>query len=276
MDRIAINKTTPVVRLVFIDDTRHYCPTMKYFCGTTVLLAAVILQRRHAVADENDGRHTVEKSLHDELSLLLSDNAEFDVNYRGDYSIELVSACFHFYTLAICSSFHCLIYTHIKRHFSKCPQNKGNWENDESDDSLDEYMYEDEEYMYEDEYDNDRRAMNETYDDYEDGDILDYYELPLQSAITADNERHLAADCNANEQYFKLVLKTDNYGFEESWTLMKREEDNGAWVMFATGPEEDTIYKDNKTYTGGENTTSLRSNVLLLCICDHTHTMLLC
>jgi hypothetical protein len=132
------------------------------------------------------------------------------------------------------------------------------WENNEFDDSLldDEYMYE------EDEYDNDRRAVNETtsFDDYDDdgGDILDYYyELPLQSATTTaddNNERHLIADCNSeNEQYFKLVLKTDNYGFEESWTLMKRDEDTtGAWIMVATGPEEDTIYKDNKTYTGGE------------------------
>jgi hypothetical protein len=125
-----------------------------------------------------------------------------------------------------------------------------NWENNEFDDSLD---------MYEDEYDNDRRAVNETtpFDDYEDdGDILDYYELPLQSATVDDNARHLAADCNSeNEQYFKLVLKTDNYGFEESWTLMKRDDEDdtgGAWVMVATGPEEDTIYKDNKTYIGGE------------------------
>ena len=113
--------------------------------------------------------------------------------------------------------------------------------------------------MYEDEYDNERRAVNETtsFDDYEDdGDILDDYELPLQSATVGNNERHLAADCNSenNEQYFKLVLKTDNYGFEESWTLMKRDDEDdtgGAWVMVATGPEEDTIYKDNKTYIGG-------------------------
>jgi hypothetical protein len=128
------------------------------------------------------------------------------------------------------------------------------WESNEFD-SLDD------EYMYEDEYDNDRRAVNETttFDDYEDdGDILNDYELPLQSATTTvgNNERHLAADCNSeNEQYFKLVLKTDNYGFEESWTLMKRDDEDdtgGAWVMVATGPEEDTIYKDNKTYIGGE------------------------
>ena len=99
--------------------------------------------------------------------------------------------------------------------------------------------------------------MNETttFDDYEDDILDDYYELPLQSATVDDNARHLAADCNAKtEQYFKLVLKTDNYGFEESWTLMKRDDEDdtgGAWVMVATGPEEDTIYKDNKTYIGG-------------------------
>lgn len=120
--------------------------------------------------------------------------------------------------------------------------------------------------MYADEYNNDnkRRAVNETFDVYEDG-LLDY-ELPLLqgdtwetdydksiiSTTTTNNERYLAADCNSDEQYFKLVLTTDNYGFEESWTLMKREEDNGAWVTFASGPQEDTIYKDNKTYTEGE------------------------
>lgn len=159
------------------------------------------------------------------------------------------------------STFHFVLYTLILYVISVNAQSKyieDNWDNDEFDDSLDEYVYEDE-------YNNDRRAVNETFDDYEDGYILDTYELPLQSATTADNERHLAADCNADEHFFKLVLKTDNYGFEESWTLMKREVDNGAWVMFATGPEEDIIYKDNKTYTGGENTTSLR----MFCYCAY-------
>ena len=53
---------------------------MKYFYAT-VLLTVVILQRQRAVADENDGRYTVvERSLDDELALLLADNAEFDTN----------------------------------------------------------------------------------------------------------------------------------------------------------------------------------------------------
>lgn len=74
---------------------------MKYSSGGTVLLlAAVNLQRHHAVANENDG--VVESSLDDELALLLADNAEFlaslnDANYRDDYSIDLVSVCFHFH-----------------------------------------------------------------------------------------------------------------------------------------------------------------------------------
>ena len=73
---------------------------MKYFYAATVL-AVVILQRHHAVADENDGRYTVvERSLDDELALLLADNAEFDTNYIGDYSIDLVSVSFK-HTLAI-------------------------------------------------------------------------------------------------------------------------------------------------------------------------------
>jgi hypothetical protein len=66
---------------------------MKYFYARTFLfLAAYILQQHPAVvADVNDGRYTVEKrSLDDELALLLADNAEFDANYMGDYSIELV------------------------------------------------------------------------------------------------------------------------------------------------------------------------------------------
>jgi hypothetical protein len=69
---------------------------MKYFYATVLFfLAVVILQRHHAVANENDGRYTVvETSLDDELALLLADNAEFDANYIGDYSIDLVSACF--------------------------------------------------------------------------------------------------------------------------------------------------------------------------------------
>lgn len=231
---------------------------MKYFCGTVLILAAEVLQRHHAVADENDGRYTVERSLDDELALLLADNAEFlaslnDDTYRDDYSIELVSDKF---------ILHIALYTLILLNVISL--------NAQIDDSLDEYLYEDE-------YDNDRRAVNETVDDYEDGDILDYYELPLQRATTTDNERHLAADCNSDEQYFKLVLKTDNYGFEESWTLMKREEDNGAWVMFATGPEEDAIYKDNKTYTGGESTTSIRLIFLFtMCVCVHSNLTIQC
>ena len=213
---------------------------MKNFCGTVLILAAEVLQRHHAVADENDGRYTVERSLDDELALLLADNAEFlaslnDDKYRDDYSIELVSDKF---------ILHIALYTLILLNVISL--------NAQIDDSLDEYLYD------KDDNDNDRRAVNETVDDYEDGDIL----------TTTDNERHLAADCNFDEQYFKLVLKTDNYGFEESWTLMKREEDNGAWVLFAKGPEEDAIYKDNKTYTGGESTTSIRLIFLFtVCVC---------
>ena len=63
---------------------------------------------------------------------------------------------------------------------------------------------------------------------------------------------------------------------------MKRDEDTGAWVMFATGPEEDTIYKDDKTYTGGERALLLPSVLtflfllLLLFECDHPNNRTQC
>lgn len=64
-----------------------------------------------------------------------------------------------------------------------------------------------------------------------------------------DNTRSLAAECGPDETYFKLVLNTDNYGFEESWTLTMKQ--NGTWVWFAAGPTSDTIYRDNISYTEG-------------------------
>jgi hypothetical protein len=72
----------------------------------------VILQRHHAVANENDYTVVDERSLDDELALLLADNAEFDTNYIADYSIDLVSVSFK-HTLGYKFIFHIAFYTLI-------------------------------------------------------------------------------------------------------------------------------------------------------------------
>jgi len=64
------------------------------------------------------------------------------------------------------------------------------------------------------------------------------------------DERDLAANCGSNRKYFDLDLRTDAYGFEQSWTLMRKQ--SNTWVKVASGPPSGTTYGDNSRYTGGE------------------------
>jgi hypothetical protein len=65
-----------------------------------------------------------------------------------------------------------------------------------------------------------------------------------------EDERALAADCGSNKKYFKLDIRTDDFGFETSWTLAKKQ--SNTLVKIASGPPSGTIYRDNNMYNGGE------------------------
>jgi len=59
-----------------------------------------------------------------------------------------------------------------------------------------------------------------------------------------EDDRHLQ-NCAPNQKYFKVDLTTDNYGFENSWTLKKDGE------LVQKGPPSSSRYDDNTRYVGG-------------------------
>ncbi|KAL3791458.1 hypothetical protein ACHAW5_008077 [Stephanodiscus triporus] len=58
-----------------------------------------------------------------------------------------------------------------------------------------------------------------------------------------------ASDCGSNKKYFKLDIRTDNYGFETSWILAKKQ--SNTLEKVASGPPSGTNYRDNNMYIGG-------------------------
>ena len=52
--------------------------------------------------------------------------------------------------------------------------------------------------------------------------------------------------CEPNQKYFSLTLTTDNYGFENRWTLK-----TSAGDLVQKGPPSNTNYDDNTRYVGG-------------------------
>jgi hypothetical protein len=77
-----------------------------------------------------------------------------------------------------------------------------------------------------------------------------------ESTIIDQDERELstqssaAVDCGSSKKYFKLDLRTDNYGFETSWVLAKKQ--SNSLVKIASGPPSGTTYRDDNIYLGGE------------------------
>jgi len=65
-------------------------------------------------------------------------------------------------------------------------------------------------------------------------------------------ERNLQQKCTGlDEAYFRLILKTDDYGFENSWKVHKKR-NNGNWKETEHfGPPEKTKYASESTYIGG-------------------------
>ncbi|KAL9184535.1 hypothetical protein ACHAXT_012505 [Thalassiosira profunda] len=61
-------------------------------------------------------------------------------------------------------------------------------------------------------------------------------------------ERLLSKDCNGDEKSFICDLRSDEYGFENSWQLKKRR--NNKWVTIESGPPQGRNYGSNQRYTG--------------------------
>lgn len=63
------------------------------------------------------------------------------------------------------------------------------------------------------------------------------------------DHRELAKDCGGNQEYFKIDVQTDEFGFENSWKLKKRQ--NNKWVQIKSGPPNGSEYAGNNRFTGG-------------------------
>ncbi|KAL3758400.1 hypothetical protein ACHAWU_008736 [Discostella pseudostelligera] len=61
----------------------------------------------------------------------------------------------------------------------------------------------------------------------------------------------LGRTCQSNQKYFKIDLRTDQYGFENSWTLQKRNSSTGGWTTLASGPPAGMNYDGSSSYQGG-------------------------
>ncbi|KAL7462061.1 hypothetical protein ACHAXS_002462 [Conticribra weissflogii] len=55
-------------------------------------------------------------------------------------------------------------------------------------------------------------------------------------------------NCQSNEKWFKFDMTTDNYGFETTWELVKK---NGGGTVLS-GPPTNSNYADNTRYIGGK------------------------
>ena len=67
---------------------------------------------------------------------------------------------------------------------------------------------------------------------------------PQLQPITPQDRR--LQECADGEKYFKIDLTTDNYGFENRWTLKTTDGD-----LVQKGPPDNTNYADNTRYLGG-------------------------
>jgi len=72
--------------------------------------------------------------------------------------------------------------------------------------------------------------------------------IPQLEETPADS-RMLRNDCDDNEKYFRLDIRTDEYGFENEWVLKKKK--NGSWQNVEQGPPKGRNYGGRNTYIGG-------------------------
>lgn len=64
-----------------------------------------------------------------------------------------------------------------------------------------------------------------------------------------EEEDRILRSCSNGQKYFRLEIKTDNYGFESSWKLMKKN--GNSWSKKKSGPPGNTKYGAKATYVGG-------------------------
>ena len=72
--------------------------------------------------------------------------------------------------------------------------------------------------------------------------------LPLSLSLVQDDR--LLPSCSKKEKFFTLQLRTDDYGFETTWEL-KKKQINRKWKTIQSGPPANTNYAGNTRYTGG-------------------------
>lgn len=70
-------------------------------------------------------------------------------------------------------------------------------------------------------------------------------EVDIMGEAIADQRDRREAACGQGQTEFKIVCKTDNYGYEFSWMLKK-----STGSLVAKGPPSGTNYADNSVYSG--------------------------
>ena len=74
--------------------------------------------------------------------------------------------------------------------------------------------------------------------------------LTTPSTTNGSNlERQLSSKCRGNEQFITIDIRTDWYGFENSWVLYRMN--NGTPMKLYAGPPSDTNYDGERRYLGG-------------------------
>ncbi len=79
-------------------------------------------------------------------------------------------------------------------------------------------------------------------------------------ALGDSSSNPVGRQCSSNQKYFKIDLRTDEYGFETSWTLKKRSSSTGSWTAVASGPPDGINYAASSSYQGGKE-----KHLILVC-----------
>lgn len=85
--------------------------------------------------------------------------------------------------------------------------------------------------------------------------LTSYSFFSIHQADPEEHDEHNRQEqsCASNEKQFFFKITTDNYGYEESWTLeQKIARTADSWQTLASGPPVNTKYQDRQTYTGAK------------------------
>ena len=74
-------------------------------------------------------------------------------------------------------------------------------------------------------------------------------ESQRDGSIPFEQDDRMLVTCSGDEEMFRIDLTTDNYGFETSWKLEAKNDDNN-WNAIESNPPAGSNYADNSRYIG--------------------------